>query len=199
MDPSGRSVSPAGPGARMQKRMGEAVARVARKVNDTVENKTDSLDLANCKLMTFPVGIYKAMRSVTEGIHRISLANNELKSLTSRFVTTYSQLRELNLAGNYLHRLPEEVTSLLHLRAIDLSRNRFRRFPEPLAAVATLETIDLEENEIVDVPVEKLASMASLQSLNLRANPVSPEVRLLVRPLVPFDLLLSPQEPVPKA
>uniref|UniRef100_A0A8B9MJ80 Leucine rich repeat containing 20 n=1 Tax=Accipiter nisus TaxID=211598 RepID=A0A8B9MJ80_9AVES len=132
----------------MQKKMGEAVARVARKVNDTVENKTDSLDLANCKLMTFPVGIYKAMRSVTEGIHRISLANNELKSLTSRFVTTFSQLRELNLAGNYLHRLPEEVTSLLHLRAINLSRNRFRRFPEPLATVATLETIDLEENEI---------------------------------------------------
>lgn len=49
-------------------------------------------DLANCKLMTFPVGIYKAMRSVTEGIHRISLANNELKSITSRFVTTFSQL-----------------------------------------------------------------------------------------------------------
>ncbi|XP_027764917.1 leucine-rich repeat-containing protein 20 isoform X1 [Empidonax traillii] len=132
----------------MQKRMGEAVARVARKVNDTVENKTDSLDLANCKLMTFPVGIYKAMRSVTEGIHRISLANNELKSITSRFVTTFSQLRELNLAGNYLHRLPEEITSLLHLRAINLSRNRFRRFPEPLATVPSLETIDLEENEI---------------------------------------------------
>ncbi|XP_027548719.1 leucine-rich repeat-containing protein 20 isoform X1 [Neopelma chrysocephalum] len=132
----------------MQKRMGEAVARVARKVNDTVENKTDSLDLANCKLMTFPVGIYKAMRSVTEGIHRMSLANNELKSITSRFVTTFSQLRELNLAGNYLHRLPEEITSLLHLRAIDLSRNRFRRFPEPLATVPSLETIDLHENEI---------------------------------------------------
>uniref|UniRef100_A0A8D0F533 Leucine rich repeat containing 20 n=1 Tax=Strix occidentalis caurina TaxID=311401 RepID=A0A8D0F533_STROC len=97
----------------------------------------------------------------------------------------------LNLAGNYLHRLPEEVTSLLHLRAINLSRNRFRRFPEALAAVAALETIDLEENEITEVPVEKLASMASLQSLNLRANPVGPEARLLVRPLVPFDLLGS--------
>jgi len=57
-------------------------------------------------------------------------------------------MAELNLAGNYLHRLPEEVTSLLHLRAINLSRNRFRRFPEPLATVTTLETIDLEENEI---------------------------------------------------
>ncbi|NXF06437.1 LRC20 protein, partial [Smithornis capensis] len=183
----------------MQKRMGEAVARVARKVNDTVENKTDSLDLANCKLMTFPVGIYKAMRSVTEGIHRISLANNELKSITSRFITTFSQLRELNLAGNYLHRLPEEITSLKHLRAINLSRNRFRHFPESLATVTSLETIDLEENEITEVPSEKLASMASLQSLNLRDNPVGPEVRLLVRLLVPFNLLLSPEKPIPEA
>lgn len=32
--------------ARLHKRMGEAVARVARKVNDTVENKTDSLGKA---------------------------------------------------------------------------------------------------------------------------------------------------------
>nr|XP_013807976.1 PREDICTED: leucine-rich repeat-containing protein 20 isoform X2 [Apteryx mantelli mantelli] len=89
---------PAGPGVRMQKRMGEAVARVARRVNDTVENKSDSL--------------------------------------------------ELNLEGNYLHRLPEEVGSLPHLRAINLSRNRFQHFPEPLAAVGALETIELEENEI---------------------------------------------------
>ncbi|NXR68811.1 LRC20 protein, partial [Rhadina sibilatrix] len=183
----------------LQKRMGEAVARVARKVNDTVENKADSLDLANCKLMAFPVGIYKAMRSVTEGIQRISLANNELKSISSRFVTTFSQLTELNLAGNYLHRLPEEITSLLRLRSIDLSRNRFRRFPEPLATVPALETIDLEENEIAEVPTDKLASMASLRSLNLRANPVGPEVRLLLPPLVPFHLLLSPEEPTPKA
>uniref|UniRef100_A0A8B9G3I4 Leucine rich repeat containing 20 n=1 Tax=Amazona collaria TaxID=241587 RepID=A0A8B9G3I4_9PSIT len=108
-------------------------------------------------------------------------------------------LCSLNLAGNYLHRLPEETSSLLHLRAINLSRNRFRHFPEPLAAVTTLETIDLEENEIREVPTEKLASMASLRSLNLRANPVGPEVRLLVRPLVPFDLLLSPEKPIPKA
>ncbi|XP_009586271.1 PREDICTED: leucine-rich repeat-containing protein 20, partial [Fulmarus glacialis] len=106
---------------------------------------------------------------------------------------------ELNLAGNYLHRLPEELTSLPHLRAIDLSRNRFRRFPEPLTAVTALETINLEENEIAEVLGQALAAMASLRSLNLRENPVGPEVRLLVRPLVPFDLLLSPEEPVPEA
>ncbi|NXI74574.1 LRC20 protein, partial [Anseranas semipalmata] len=183
----------------MQRRMGEAVARGARRGNEAVEGGADTLDLSDCKLVAFPVGICKAMRSVAEGIHRVSLANNELKALTGRFATTFSQLRELNLEGNLLHRLPEELGSLLHLRAINLARNKFRRFPEPLTAAPALESIDLEGNEIAEVPAEALASMSSLRSLNLRANPVRPAMRLLVWPLVPFELLLSPDGDVPKA
>ncbi|XP_043408300.1 leucine-rich repeat-containing protein 20 isoform X4 [Chelonia mydas] len=90
-----------GCGACMEKKMGEAVARVARKVNETVENGADSLDLADCKLMMFPIGIYKVMRNVAEGIHLITLANNELKSVTSKFITTFSQMRG--------HCLPEDA------------------------------------------------------------------------------------------
>ncbi|XP_072484809.1 leucine-rich repeat-containing protein 20 isoform X7 [Notamacropus eugenii] len=77
----------------MLKKMGEAVARVARKVNETVENELDTLDLAECKLVSFPVGIYKVLRNVTGRIHLIILANNELQSLTSKFMTTFSQLQ----------------------------------------------------------------------------------------------------------
>lgn len=50
-------------------------------------------DLAECKLVSFPIGIYKVLRNVTDQIHLITLANNELKSLTSKFMTTFSQLR----------------------------------------------------------------------------------------------------------
>ncbi|XP_048712259.1 leucine-rich repeat-containing protein 20 isoform X3 [Caretta caretta] len=182
-----------GCGACMEKKMGEAVARVARKVNETVENGADSLDLADCKLMMFPIGIYKVMRNVAEGIHLITLANNELKSVTSKFVTTFSQMRELNLEGNYLHRLPEEMRTLLHLKVINLSRNKFRHFPEQLTTLKALETINLEENEITDVPVEKLSSMESLQSVNLKSNPLNEEVRVIARPLIKFDLLVSPK------
>ncbi|XP_005281915.2 leucine-rich repeat-containing protein 20 isoform X3 [Chrysemys picta bellii] len=182
-----------GCGACMEKKMGEAVARVARKVNETVENGAESLDLADCKLMMFPIGIYKVMRNVTEGIHLITLANNELKSVTSKFITTFSQMRELNLEGNYLRRLPEEMRTLLHLKVINLSRNKFRHFPEQLTTLKALETINLEENEITDVPVEKLSSMESLQSVNLKSNPLNEEVQVIARPLIKFDLLVSPK------
>lgn len=50
-------------------------------------------DLAECKLVSFPIGIYKVLRNVTDRIHLITLANNELKSLTSKFMTTFCQLR----------------------------------------------------------------------------------------------------------
>ncbi|XP_048665421.1 leucine-rich repeat-containing protein 20 isoform X1 [Marmota marmota marmota] len=161
----------------MLKKMGEAVARVARKVNETVESGSDTLDLAECKLVSFPVGIYKVLRNVSDQIHLITLANNELKSLTSKFMTTFSQLRELHLEGNFLHRLPTEVGSLQHLKVIDLSRNQFQDFPEQLTTLPSLETINLEENEIVaDVPVEKLAAMPALRSVNLRSNPLNAEM-----------------------
>nr|XP_015201892.1 PREDICTED: leucine-rich repeat-containing protein 20 isoform X3 [Lepisosteus oculatus] len=74
-------------------RMGEAVANVARRVNETVELGKDTLDLSECKLISFPEGIYKLLRTVTENIHVISLANNEMKAINSKFITTFSQLR----------------------------------------------------------------------------------------------------------
>ncbi|XP_021555696.1 leucine-rich repeat-containing protein 20 isoform X4 [Mirounga angustirostris] len=121
----------------MLKKMGEAVARVARKVNETVESGSDTLDLAECKLVSFPIGIYKVLRNVTDQIHLITLANNELKSLTSKFMTTFCQLQ--------------------------------------------------------DVPVEKLAAMPALRSINLRFNPLSAEVRVIAPPLIKFDMLMSPE------
>ncbi|XP_045425298.1 leucine-rich repeat-containing protein 20 isoform X1 [Lemur catta] len=148
----------------MLKKMGEAVARVARKVNETVESGSDTLDLAECKLVSFPIGIYKVLRNVSDQIHLITLANNELKSLTSKFMTTFSQLRELHLEGNFLHRLPSEVSALQHLKAIDLSRNQFQDFPEQLTTLPALETINLEENEIVG---PRRAQRSSSQQSNL--------------------------------
>lgn len=58
-------------------------------------------------------------------------------------------MAELRLEGNFLHRLPNEISTLQHLKAIDLSRNQFHDFPEQLTTLPALETINLEENEIV--------------------------------------------------
>ncbi|KAB1254003.1 Leucine-rich repeat-containing protein 20 [Camelus dromedarius] len=164
----------------MLRKTGEAVARVARKVNKTVASGSDTLDLAECKLVSFPIGIYKVLRNVIDQSHRIMLANNELKSLTSKFMTTFCQLRERRLEGNFLHRFPNEVSTLQHLRD----------FPEQLTTLPALETINLEENEIMDVPVEKLAAVSALRLGNLHFNPLNAEVRVIARH---SSCLMSPE------
>ncbi|XP_041117032.1 leucine-rich repeat-containing protein 20-like isoform X3 [Polyodon spathula] len=128
--------------------MGDAVANVARRINETVEEEKDTLDLSQSKLINFPDGVYKVLRSVQEKIHVITLANNEIKSLTSKFITNFSQLRELNVEGNNLTKLPDVIGTMLHLTTINLARNKFTAFPEKLTDIKTLERINLKGNEI---------------------------------------------------
>lgn len=45
-----------------------------------------------------------------------------------------------------------------------------------------------------DVPVEKLAAMPALRTINLRLNPLSAEVRVIAPPLIKFDMLMTPED-----
>ncbi|XP_043912828.1 leucine-rich repeat-containing protein 20 isoform X2 [Protopterus annectens] len=171
--------------------MAEAVAQVARKARDAVDNESDTLDLANCLLNSFPEGLCHLMRTVAEKICIVILANNALKSLTRKFITTFTQLRELNLEGNYFRHLPEDIVTLEHLTNINLARNKFKEFPDQLTHLQSLETINLEANEIVELPIEKLILMPSLKHLNLKGNPINKDDLVLPSPAIKFELIIS--------
>ncbi|KAG8435136.1 hypothetical protein GDO86_013185, partial [Hymenochirus boettgeri] len=130
--------------------MAEAVARVARKVNEVVENGESHLDLSECSLNAFPIGLYVVIGSAAQGIHSITLANNEIKALTNKFFDVFTQLQVLNLEGNILQQLPDEVSNLGQLKSINLSKNKIKDFPRNLLDVNTLESINLEGNQIKD-------------------------------------------------
>ncbi|KAE8591050.1 hypothetical protein XENTR_v10018293 [Xenopus tropicalis] len=95
---------------------------------------------------------------------------------------------ELNLAGNTLQRLPDEVNTLIQLKSINLSKNKIQDFPGNLLDIKTLEIINLEDNQITDVPVDKLSCMPSLQSVNLKANPINKDSLELLG--IKFELLI---------
>ncbi|KAL6475784.1 hypothetical protein MHYP_G00168240 [Metynnis hypsauchen] len=154
-------------------RMAEAVANVARRINATAEEGRDTLDLSDCKLISFPDGVFKVLRSCTDNILKITLANNEVKALTNKFFTTFTQLRELDLQGNVLTKLPDAVGDMEHLVSINLSNNRFSEFPDRLTAVRTLENINMESNQISELPWERLCEMPALRTVDVRSNPVS--------------------------
>lgn len=152
--------------------MAEAVANVARRINATVEEEKDCLDLSNCKLVSFPDGVFKVLRSVTDKIHVITLADNEMKALSSKFFLSFTQLRELDLRGNVLTKLPDAVAEMEHLTSINLANNSFSIFPDKITEIATLERINLEGNSITEIPVEKLSNMPALKWINVKSNPL---------------------------
>ncbi|KAM8837881.1 leucine-rich repeat-containing protein 20 [Spinachia spinachia] len=157
--------------------MAEAVANVARRVNATVEEGSDTLDLSNCKLMSFPDGVFKVLRSVSDSIRVITLADNEMKSISSKLFSTFTQLRELDLRGNVLTKLPATVGEMEHLTSINLANNSFSIFPDKLTEIATLERINLQGNSITEIPVEKLTDMRALKWLNVKSNPLDPNTQ----------------------
>lgn len=169
--------------------MAESVAKVARRINATAEEGKDCLDLSDCQLISFPDGVFKVLSRVTENIRIVSLANNEMKAISSRFCSIFTELRELDLRGNVLTKLPDAVVEMKHLANINLSKNNFSVFPEKLTEMSSLERIDLEENSISDVPVEKLRSMASLKWINLRWNPLNAQTESALQTPHSFDLL----------
>ncbi|XP_068439363.1 leucine-rich repeat-containing protein 20 [Clinocottus analis] len=152
--------------------MAEAVANVARRINAIVEEGSDTLDLSNCKLISFPDGVFKVLMSVSDNIRVVTLADNELKGISSKLFSAFPQMRELDLRGNVITKLPDIVGEMEHLTCINLANNRFSIFPDKLTEIATLERINLEGNVITEIPVEKLTDMPALKWLNVKSNPL---------------------------
>ncbi|KAM4623389.1 leucine-rich repeat-containing protein 20 [Polymixia lowei] len=169
--------------------MAEAVANVARRINATVEEGRDTLDLSNCKLISFPDGVFKVLRSVSENIHVITLADNEMKAISSKFFATFTQLRELDMQGNVLTKLPDVVGEMEHLTCINLANNKISVFPEKLTEIPTLERINLEGNSITEIPMEKLVAMPKLKWINVKSNPLDKDTLTAVQSPHNFDIV----------
>ncbi|XP_063338041.1 leucine-rich repeat-containing protein 20 isoform X3 [Pelmatolapia mariae] len=140
-------------------------------------------------LASFPDGVFKVLRTVTENIRVITLADNEMKAVSSKFFTTFTQLRELDLQGNVLTKLPDSVSEMKHLTSINLANNKFSIFPDKLTEIATLEHIDLQGNSLTEVPLEKLSDMPSLKWLNVKSNPLDSNTKSALQSPRKFDIL----------
>ncbi|MED6274941.1 hypothetical protein CHARACLAT_021514 [Characodon lateralis] len=148
-------------------------------------------DLSSCQLISFPEGVFKVLRTVSENIRIITLAGNQMKAISSKFFSTFTQLRELDLQGNILTKLPDQVGEMEHMTSINLANNSFSIFPEKLTEIATLERIDLEGNNITELPLEKLSTMPALKWLNVKSNPLNSSNHSALHSPYKFDILLT--------
>jgi Leucine-rich repeat (LRR) protein len=99
-----------------------------------------SLDVQGNHLRTFPpLSWFDQLRSV-------NLSKNELESFDVGMQCTPSVLVELNLSGNKLYSIPDDINELSALEVLVLSNNSLREVPPACFGIATLQVLDLDGN-----------------------------------------------------
>lgn len=108
----------------------------------------------------------------TQLIH-LNLTGNNLKTLPEE-IGALQNLEELLLTYNLLEELPSNFSELQGLRTLYLDRNELNEFPEQVLALKNLETIDISYTQIRDLP-EQIATMPNLNVIYARGTSISSE------------------------
>ncbi len=82
----------------------------------------------------------------------------------------------LDLSGQGISSLPENITRLTKLNELNLSDNKFSEFPTVLYQFTSLFSINLENNQLSTFPEDIKSKIPSLQSIKLKGNNLSEEV-----------------------
>ncbi|KAI8113653.1 hypothetical protein M9435_003648 [Picochlorum sp. BPE23] len=104
----------------------------------------------------------------TPRVVAICVTNHSLPSLP-KGVGNLANLREINVSGNLIERIPEEIGRLRSLETLDIHNNCIRELPESLGGLASLQELNAMGNRIERVP-ESLGRLRSLQVLGLKDN-----------------------------
>ena len=121
--------------------------------------------------MTTPPATLTALRSgQLKGITRLDLACN-LQEFPREIFELADSLEVLNLSGNGLARLPDDLSRLSKLRVLFCSDNRFTQLPEVLSSCDQLEMVGFKANRISEVAAAAISP--GLRWLILTDNQVS--------------------------
>ena len=116
------------------------------------------------------------------GITRLDLSCG-LTEFPEEIFALADSLEILNLSGNALSRLPDDLHRLPHLRVLFCSDNAFTELPECLGQCAKLSMVGFKANRITHVPAAALPPL--LRWLILTDNQISQlPVELGARPLL---------------
>ncbi len=104
------------------------------------------------------------------GITRLDLSCG-LTELPPEVFALADSLEVLNLSGNALSSLPDELASLHKLKVLFCAENRFSCVPEVVGACASLSMVGFKSNQLTDLPAAALP--AKLRWLILTDNQLS--------------------------
>jgi len=132
-------------------------------IESVVREGLDTLDLHGLGLTELP-----PLPAELLSLRRLDLSGNRLQAVPDE-VFRLTQLEELNLAGNRITQLDPKIGTLHALRSLDLSENRLSTLPSELAGCTNLETLSLFDNQFSTLPAV-VHELVALRSLDLAGN-----------------------------
>ncbi|KAH7729328.1 leucine Rich Repeat family protein [Aphelenchoides avenae] len=107
-------------------------------------------------------------------IRACNLRGNSLKKFPKKMVTKFPRLSVINLEGNQIEEIPQEITGWTELTGINLAGNRLKAVPDCIYELRNLAILDLGSNLIEDIDIMKLTTaLPNLKKLSLIGNPVA--------------------------
>ncbi len=101
----------------------------------------------------------------------LNIANNEISSLPNN-LSNLKNLKELDVSGNKLSKIPDSIRALRHqLRILNLSSNRLSHLTNAVCDLDKVRVVDVSMNMLVSLP-ERIGNMRSLTELYASDNKI---------------------------
>jgi len=142
------------------------VAKLKNNIRTCLENSDPSLNLSGFSLPGLPKIVVERMNF----IQNLDLSINKFAAFPD--LSRFSVLEELNLMGNMLSALPEEIGTAKTLRILNLNGNVLKTLPHGIGNLLTLEKLEINNNELVELPKE-IGRLSLLETLSIAGNPIS--------------------------
>ncbi|KAJ2762544.1 hypothetical protein IWQ56_005019, partial [Coemansia nantahalensis] len=117
-------------------------------------------------------------------LYALNLSRNALVRLPPGLGQTFSGLCTLDVSGNRLSALPEDIGGLQCLRELYAHRNALEGLPASVGSLRRLEALNVSDNCLARLPACLGLLTESLHVLLVDGNPLSNDHRVLVQPIV---------------
>ncbi|CAL8997744.1 unnamed protein product [Prunus brigantina] len=109
----------------------------------TSESKLLGDKVRHLTLRYVPEGPLDISSNNCKKLRTLATFDSRITTIDSNLILQLKCLRTLNLSGNSIKELPEEIGELIHLRHIDLSYNDLEKLPDTICGLYNLSTLHL--------------------------------------------------------
>ncbi|XP_077968925.1 E3 ubiquitin-protein ligase LRSAM1-like isoform X2 [Styela clava] len=146
-----------------KKQSKEARKRMEHLMYVAKESPEKSYDLSSCEILNVPSGVFTMCRVLQK--ESLLLHTNWLKNLkTGGKIEDLMTLRILDLHGNKLVALPDEICTLKNLQVLNIENNEIQTLPNKLGDLGGLQTLHARDNKLTGLPssIERAKSLRTI-------------------------------------